>query len=409
MIEYNKICSNEKERNILFTLNHVILAQEVSSVEISNATGLSVATISRALNVLKSSGIIVNSRKEITGIGRWPDIYTANAEFGYYLNFYLDSEYIKADLSDFCGKKITSMEVAIDRHLTMTEFCTKLKRCAEKLTAKAKIPYNKIFIASIAIPGLVDEKNSLVKRIPNFSNFNNRNLFKEASNSLQIPVTVYNEARLCVVGEHITNFKDITNIIYIDFTKNSGIGAGIMLNGELYMGRNGFAGEIGDMLIDTGSIYGGYKEDEGCLEASAGLGVMFERLETLMKRGRAVILKESIVLENKQSFTLKDVENAVLMQDLDVMDVFDETMRMWAVMAANLAAFMDPDIIILGGVINAENDVVLARINHYVSRVLNRDVDIRLSQSYEQALYNGSIHLLKKKVLNQMVADKIFQ
>ena len=254
MIEYNKICSNEKERNILITLNHVILAQEVSSVEISNATGLSVATISRALNVLKSSGIIVNSRKEITDIGRWPDIYTANPGFGYYLNFYLDSEYIKADLSDFCGKKIMSMEVAIDRHLTMTEFCTKLKRCAEMLAAKSKIPYNKIFIASIAIRGLVDEKNSLVKRIPNFRNLNNSNLFKEASHSLQMPVAVYNEARLCVVGEHIADFKDITNIIYIDFTKNSGIGAGIMLNGELYIGRNGFAGEIGDMLIDTGSF-----------------------------------------------------------------------------------------------------------------------------------------------------------
>jgi predicted NBD/HSP70 family sugar kinase len=359
--------------------------------------------------VLKNSGIVINSRKEITDMGRWPDIYTANAGFGYYLHFYLDSEFIKADLADFCGKRIVSMETPIDRHLTMAEFCTKLSQCAQELTAKAKIPYDKIFIAGIAIPGLVDEKNSLVKRIPNFKNFNNENLFKEASQSLQMPVAVYNEARLCVVGEHITGFKNFTNIIYIDFTKNSGIGAGIMLNGELYMGKNGFAGEIGDMLVDTGSFYGGYREDEGCLEACAGLGVMFERLETLMRRGRAGVLKKNIAMENKQSFTLKDVENAVLMQDLDVMDVFDETMRMWAVTAANLAAFIDPDTIILGGVINAKNDVVLARINHYVSKVLNRDVDIRLSQSYEQALYNGGVHLLKKRVLNQMITDKIFQ
>ena len=77
--------------------------------------------------------------------------------------------------------------------------------------------------------------------------------------------------------------------------------------------------------------------------------------------------------------------------------------------AVNLAAMLDPDVLLLGGVVDAKNDVVLARINHYVSKILYYDLDIRLSKSHAQAQYSGGIHLTKKYAFNNILAHRIFQ
>ncbi len=408
MIDFNNIGSNERQKNILMILNRIVVGQEASATDIAGATDLSFATISRALATLKKSGIVVTSGKEITDMGRHPDIFSVNRKYGYLLHFYVDAECIRGYLADFSGEIIRTQKIAIGRDITPELFAGKLRNCAEVLALAEKINYNKMMAAGIAIPGLVDETNKVVRRIPNFANFKNVNLFHVAEDVLKVPVIVNNEARLCAVGEYIHHFHDKSNLIYIDFTKYSGIGSGIILDGKLYAGKNGFAGEVGDMLVDVRGFENNYREDEGCLEAMAGVGVLFEKLYALIKRGRAGILKELMVMDETDTLNLRMIEQAVLMQDLDVMDVFDETMKMWAVAIINLSAMLDPDILILGGAVTDENDVVLARLKHYVSKLLYYDVDIVAggAESHSQVL--GGLYMLKKYVLNHMLASALF-
>lgn len=409
MIDFNRLSSTEREKNILMILDHIIEAGETSAIDTANKTGLSTATVSRAMALLKQKELVIETGKEITDMGRHPGIFSINPKFGYLLYFHLGSSYLTSYLADFSGTQLRMLKTKIDRSITIQEFCAKLRESADTLAQEQHIRYEDVYVAGISIPGLADEQNHVVKRIPNFTNFNNENMFMYACDALHMPVVIHNEARLGVVGEYITHFKNYRNLIYLDFTNYSGIGAGIILNGALYSGKNGFAGEIGDMLMDLHGFYGSNREDEGCLEAMAGVGVMMDRLTTLMRRGRANILKEILIAENAKTPTLEHIERAVLMQDLDVMDVFDETMKMWAVAAVNLAAMLDPDVLLLGGVVDAKNDVVLARINHYVSKILYYDLDIRLSKSHAQAQYSGGIHLTKKYAFNNILAHRIFQ
>ncbi|MEF9989924.1 MAG: ROK family transcriptional regulator [Christensenellaceae bacterium] len=409
MIDYNRIGTNEKQKNILTILNYIVGQKEVFATDISAKTGLSFATISRALSLLKKSGIVVTKGKEMTDMGRHPDIFSLNGSFGYLLHFYMDAEYVKGYLADFLGTVIAVKRMEIDRNITVNDFTKKLKICADTLTNLQRVKYEKVMAASIAIPGLVDEKNKIVKRIPNFSNFKNANLFQYAQDALKVPVIINNEARLCVVGEYIGGFQEKKNIVYIDFTKYSGIGAGIILDGHLLTGKNGFAGEVGDMLVDMRNLDNGYHEDEGSLEATAGVGVLFGKLELLMKRNRATILKEILTMQSAKVMDIGIVEQAVLMQDLDVMDVFDETMKMWAIAVINLSVTFDPDTLILGGVVNQSNDVVLARIKHYVSKVLPYDINIKLSEKNDDSQLCGGIYRLRRYVFNHMVTQRLFE
>jgi len=406
MIDLDFVGLSEKEKNIWMILDHIAKNETSSTLDIAKNTGLSAATISRGIAVLKQRKLVAEQGKEITDMGRPPGIYSINPKYGYLIHFYLGSEHLTGYLADFSGKKLRQLDTKISRKITPAEFCDALKNSAESLAKSQRISYKSIVCASISIPGMVDEHNSVIKNIPNYSNFNNVDIANLAKQALCFPVILQNEARLCAMGEYILNKKDYQNLIYLDFTSYSGIGAGILVDGRLHSGRNGFAGEIGDMLVDAHSFFNKYQDNEGCLESSSGVGIMLDKLSSLIKKGRAGILKELLSLDHTEEISLQHVEKAVLMQDLDVSDVFDETMKMWAAAAVNLATVLDPDTIILGGVVSTENDVVLARIKHYVSRILSYDVDIRLGTSHLDAQYNGGIHLVKRYALNNIVRLK---
>jgi len=407
MIDYNGIAGNEKQKNILMVLDQITEHEETFATDIIKATGLSFATVSRAISTLKNAGLVVTKGKEITDMGRHPEIVALNAEYGYLLHFHVGAEDIRGYLADLCGNVLAQDQIGIDRNIKPEMFGKKLRMCTESMLKACGLSYDKLLAASIAIPGLVDLKNYIVKRIPNFTNFNNVNLFKYVEKSMQLPVIINNEARLCAFGAFIHDFQDKPNLVYIDFTRYSGIGAGIIVDGKLVSGKNGFAGEMGDILIDIHNFEYGNNEDEGYLESMAGVGVLYDKLHALIERGRAVKLKELMASDDVEAMGLRLIEQAVLMQDLDVMDVFDDTMKKWSIAVINLFALLDPDLLILGGVVNEKNDVVLARIRHNISKILFHDIDIVLGETNEYQMYGG-MYMLKVHVLNTMLSGKIF-
>lgn len=389
-------------------MDHILLMENTSAAETTAKTGLSAATVSRIITFLRRQDLIIETGRETAEMGRPTSVFGVNPKYGYFLHFYVGSGYMKTYLTDFSGKQLQESEESINRAISIQNFSQKLREKATELCKRENIDYSKLLLAGISIPGMVDEKNDVVRRIPNYINFNNESMRKYAEEALEIPVIINNEARLCATGEYISEFKDCDNLIYMDFTEYSGIGAGIILNGELYAGKNNVAGEVGDMLADVRSFYGGAHEDEGCLEVAAGVGTMFDKFYVMMSRGRAPILKEILTMNDTEVLNISHIEQAVLMQDLDVVDVFDETMRLWAVAIVNIATVLDPDVLLLGGVVGVGNDVILARINHYVSKILYYDTNIRLGNSHERAQYNGGIHLLKSYFFNHFIAERLF-
>lgn len=407
MIDCNGIGFNKKQTNILMILNQIAMRKETYATDIIKATGLSSATVSRSIIALKKVNVVTYKGKEITDMGRHPDIYGLNADYGCLLHFFVDTESIQGYLSDFCGNILAHGQIEIDRNITPDVFGEKLRSCSEDLIGKHKIAYSGLLAVSIAIPGMVDIRKRVIKRIPNFVNFKNVNLFHFAEKSMQVPVIINNEARLCAFGAFIHAFPEKRNLIYIDFTKYSGIGAGIVVDGKLVEGQGGSAGEIGDILVDVHNLNNGYHEEEGCLEAMAGVGVLFSKIYAMFRNGRANILKDLMEKEGINTLTLEVIERAVLMQDLDVIDVFNDIMKMWAIAIINLSAILDPELLILGGVVNEKNKVVLTRIRHYVSKIMFHDINIVLGETSDYQMYGG-LHMLKTYVLNNILAKKLF-
>jgi predicted NBD/HSP70 family sugar kinase len=161
-------------------------------------------------------------------------------------------------------------------------------------------------------------------------------------------------------------------------------------------------------MTDIGNFDKAGCRKEGCLEATAGLGNLFANVRALMDKGGAQILRD-LLEQNGQVLSLTLIEQACILQDEDVLKVFDETMKRWAMAIVNMTVILDPDLVLLGGALGSANTSVLFRIQNYLSKILFYDVDIRLSELGEDAQLLGGIHLLKKHVYNHVITNMIIQ
>lgn len=396
---------SERHKNMLSILRYIIQTGEVSANDIMQATGLSFATISRVLASLLEAKFIVKCGKTCIELGRHPEIFASNSKYGYLVHFFIETDSVSAWIADF-GKHVTAKAIKkIARDITLEELGKQFAELVSSLTERLALNKNQVLAASVAVPGVVDDKNHVIRRIPNLSGLNNKDLRRKIMEVLDIPVLISNEARFCALGEKICRFPYVDDITYVDITKYSGIGAGILLNGRIFSGKNGVAGELGDIIIDTGNLDYEYREQEGCLEMLAGLATLYHKCECLIREGKAPFLSSKL---ERKPLDFHMIERAAL-EDRAVEAVYDETVRMWSIAIINIISILNPELIILGGVFDDSNQKTLDRISHYVKRAIYHDVNIELTTLGEKAQLFGGLEMLASYTLEQIIAKKILE
>lgn len=164
------------------------------------------------------------------------------------------------------------------------------------------------------------------------------------SDKLHIPVELTNDANAAAIGEMTygaaRGMKD-----FLVITLGTGVGSGIVVNGQLVYGHDGFAGELGHTIIRReGRLCGcGLK---GCLETyTSATGVARTAKETLKNSNEHSLLREM----NVDDITSKDVYDAAIKGDKLAIDIFDYTGNILGEAFANFIAFSSPEAIILFG------------------------------------------------------------
>ena len=396
---------SERHKNMLNILRYILQTGEVSANDIMKATGLSFATISRVLTSLVEGDFVIKCGKTCTEMGRHPELFAFNGKYGYLVHFFIEADSVSAWIADL-GKHISAKaSQKIVRDITLEELADKFDKLVFSLTNRLSIDRDQVLAASIAVPGVVDDKNHVIRRIPNLSGLNDKNLREKAIATLGIPVLISNEARFCALGEKICNFPYIDDLVYVDITKYSGIGAGILLNGRIFSGKNGVAGELGDIIIETCNLDHEYREQEGCLETLAGLATLYKKCERLIAEGKAPILERE---KGDGPIEVRMIEYAAE-EDPEVEAVYDETVRMWSIAIINIISTLNPELIILGGVLDGENQKTLERIKYYVKKAIYHDVLIQLTTLEEKAQLFGGLDMLASYTFETIIQEKIIQ
>jgi glucokinase len=178
---------------------------------------------------------------------------------------------------------------------------------------------------------------------------------KMMSDKFQLPVTLTNDANAAAIGEMMYGAaKGMRDFIMI--TLGTGVGSGIVANGQLMYGHDGFAGELGHtIVIPDGRMHQGTGK-RGSLESYASAtGVRLTALEMLENTTEDSLLRTA----DKETLDSKVVYDAAIKGDKLALEIFEFTGKILGLALANAVMFSSPEAIILFGGLTKSGDLIL--------------------------------------------------
>lgn len=195
----------------------------------------------------------------------------------------------------------------------------------------------------VGVPGGVDEATGVVDAAPNLG-WSGVPLGPRLGQALGLPVVLDNDVRVAVLGEHAYGMGQKTQTM-IGLFVGTGIGGGLVVDGQLHTGQRGVAGEMGHMtLVPHGPRCRCGRR--GCVEALASKTAMAARLRHLARRGWRVPRGAE---EAGAPLTSSTIAQALEEKNRAMQQVMKEAQYYLGLLAGNLANLLDPEVIVVGG------------------------------------------------------------
>ena len=215
-----------------------------------------------------------------------------------------------------------------------------------------------------------------------------------------LPVALTNDANAAAVGEMTYGAaRGMKNFIMI--TLGTGVGSGIVVNGEVLYGHDGFAGELGHTCVvrNNGRTCGCGKT--GCLETGASGSAVHRIFLEKLKEGRASSLSDKYAAGEK--IHIEDIIDAVNEEDVLAIEVVEEIGTVLGRAIAGLINIFNPELIVIGGNVAEAKDYLLLPIKSAIQKhslnIINSDTKIKLSKLGKKAGSIGSCMLSRSKLL----------
>lgn len=217
----------------------------------------------------------------------------------------------------------------------------------------------------IGVPGPVDTDEGIVTLPPNLPGWHNVPIRQMVEERLGIPTFLDNDANAAALGEFLFGAgRGSTNMIYV--TVSTGIGGGFVLDGRLYHGADGAAGEIGHVTILPRGPHCGCG-NRGCLEAVASGTAIAREGRELVARGIPTLISK-LAGGDPESVSAKLVADAAQQGDSEANEIIQEAMSYLGVGIANLVNLLNPEIIVIGGSLIKLGDILFGPVRRAVDR-----------------------------------------
>lgn len=315
-----------KKINRSLLLQKIIENGMISRAELSKQTGLNKATVSVQVLDLLNEKLIIETQQEHNSIGRRPIILSINGKAGYILGIDLDFPLIQFTVTDIAGKpvEVHHLHLDTDNYEKVIDILVQhIKQYEEKYSESV---YGLINVV-IGIHGTVNN-NEMINFVPKFK-WHKKKIKEDLLKQLDIDIHIDNNANLSAFAEKVFVHHYSNNLLNIILS--SGIGAGIIMDGKLNKGYDGYAGEMGHMIISPNgkSCSCG---NHGCWEKYAS---------------EPAALKELQILLNKEQLTYSDVRQLLDKKDPVVLEYFKEFIMYLTIGINNIINIYNPEIIVL--------------------------------------------------------------
>jgi len=281
----NKLTGNNrylKKLNQASIMELIRINGKLSRKELSNLTGLSPTACGSITRELIEDGFLHETGQgESTG-GRKPVILEIKPDSYYAAGFDIGMTQLQVVVADISGRIIIEKNIEYELGVSVEEAILTANEQLNAVINERKLNREKFLGCAFSVPGIVDRNTDKIVMAPNLS-WNHVDLSTKAAEILKMPVYVENEAMCSAICEHwIGKCRNIGNFVCINV--ESGIGAGIFINGALFRGAGGSAGEIGHLVVDENGRACGCG-NKGCLETYASVRHMLLQANERIRGG----------------------------------------------------------------------------------------------------------------------------
>ena len=300
---------------------------------------------------------------------------------------------IKIGLFDSELKLISKTSVATKADMGPEVVIDKMAQTVEKLIAEAGLSLQDVVAVGIGTPGPAKYTEGVIIKSTNMPTFKNVPICRMLNEKLGAPIVFDNDANVACWGEYAVGAgKGVKDMVF--FTLGTGIGGGIISNGELVHGCDENAAELGHMIIypDGRNCNCGQR---GCVEAYASADSTARRATEAVEAGAESSLKK--VLDEKGQITSKDVYKHLAAGDKLAKEITDGTAKALAITCINMLHTTEPKRIVFAGGMIAAGDILLNRIkdffNEYIWTLKKEMVEICFATLGENAGIIGAAAL----------------
>ena len=290
---------------------------------------------------------------------------------------------------------------------TQTDAFAMIGQISDSIDAMLNENQAELTAVGIACPSPLDIENGLVMSPSNLRDWANFPIVKLFKDRFNVPVVLENDANAAALGEYVHGAgRGYKNIVYV--TVSTGIGGGIILNGEIYHGVGAGAGELGHTIVqpdgfpcNCGSI--------GCVETICAGVHIARRAQEKLANGAVSLMNEMVADINEVS--AKTVVEAARRGDKSAIEIWDETCKFLAIGIANAITLLAPEAVVIGGGIAAATGEMLFApllqlIPKYVSMIPADKIVILPAELGSESGVCGALVLAKKAVSNYAVIGR---
>lgn len=391
----------DKERKNLAILEVIRKNGPISRTDISKITELNIVTVSNYVNHYIKKGLVIEGELDESTGGRKPVLVELNSKAGYIVGVGLNMLSIVGVLVDLEINVIA--ELRRERPPENSEnVIESMVEMATEIIQKAEIDKDKIVGVGVGVPGIIDERGRTIRWPQSLGEkdlsvcLSIKDTFEKR---LNIPTFVENDANAAVLGEKWLGLdRDVRHMLYMF----SGVGCGILVNGEIYRGATGAAGELGitspkgskDYAQQIATQLGRWGMDIGMV-AFAREGI---------EKGEKSVLKD-YVGGDLSKLTFKEIVRGLKEKDALCLKVVEQGGQDLGKKIAFLVNLLNPEIVVIGGGIEDCGapllDAVKASVKEWAVEEASAQVKIIPSAFGENAVALGVVGIVAREVFAQ--------
>ncbi|MEX2511964.1 MAG: ROK family protein [Cyclobacteriaceae bacterium] len=369
---------------------------------ICQLVGISLPTVNLLLSDLLEEQIIVKEGRGISQGGRKPDLYGLSPDSFYILGIDLSRYNAKIALYNTKNERVTKIK---NIRLSLNNEASTLDEIhgfSMEVIQSSGIPDEKVIAVGISMPGLVDGVSGVNHT---YLKAGKKPLKEQLENKFGRKVFIENDARAKTLAEfkfgNHTSYKNVLGI-FVDW----GIGLGIIIDGKLYRGYSGFAGEFSHSpLFDAKEISCSCGK-RGCLESVASGGAVVRLAkETLELDQDSILARMAKGMEGNLEPSI--VVEAAMAGDQRAISILSDVGLDLGRGIAILIQLLNPELIILGGAIAEAKQYITTPIqqalNIYSMAKLREKTQIELSKLGNEVGLKGAVAIVNEHIFEETI------